>query len=365
VEDEARFAREIEGATRDRGDSAKLEAAAAIATGAIAADPGNPALSGILEGIDLDRGDAEAALQQAKRAADLLPRDFALSADLASVLMRLGRFDEAGTVLARASSGADLDLVLPVLDQFWSRTKRLREGIGFIDKALADRPNDLRLRVVRAGLLMASGDRVGAEQGYRSVLVGDPSSEDAQEGLVALLEEEGRADEAAKASAEAAPFQARNQGNSLRAAKYCEAHGDTEGLVRNLLAAEQSGPVTRHLRAYPGLETLPAKAPRRNDGAPGLCPEALHKRGRRCRDRFDRQPHRQIADRVGVGGKGGPALEKRVDKGGHPRTPKDRQDADQDEDHDYGGKPPLLVVRGKGQEFSDNPLLLALRLFAE
>jgi len=244
VEDEARFAREIEGATRDRGDSAKLEAAAAIATGAIAADPGNPALSGILEGIDLDRGDAEAALQQAKRAADLLPRDFALSADLASVLMRLGRFDEAGTVLARASSGADLDLVLPVLDQFWNRTKRLREGIGFIDKALADRPNDLRLRVVRAGLLMASGDRVGAEQGYRAVLTGDPSSEDAQEGLVALLEKEGRADEVAKASAEAAPFQARNQGNSLRAAKYFEAHGDTEGLVRSLLAAEKSGPVT-------------------------------------------------------------------------------------------------------------------------
>jgi tetratricopeptide (TPR) repeat protein len=243
VVDEARLAREIEGATRDRGDSAKLGAAAVIATRAIAEDPGNPALAGILEGIDLDRGDADAALLQAKRAADLLPRDFALSADLASVLMRLGRFDEAGSILMRSSSGPDLDLMLPVLDQFWSRTKRLQEGIEFIDTVLANRPSDLRLRVVRAGLLMASGDRAGAEQGYRSVLVRDPSNEDAQEGLVALLEEEGRADEAAKASVDAAPFQTRNQGNSLRAAKYCEAHGDVEGLVRNLRTAEQSGPV--------------------------------------------------------------------------------------------------------------------------
>jgi tetratricopeptide (TPR) repeat protein len=243
VGDEARLAREIEGATRDRGDPAKLEAAAVVATRAVAGDPGNPALAGILEGIDLDRGDADGALLQAKRAAELLPPDFALSADLASVLMKLGRFDEAGSILMRASSGADLDLMLPVLDQFWSRTKRLQEGIAFVDRMLAGRPNDLRLRVIRAGLLAASGDRVAAEQGYRSVLAGDPSSEDAQEGLVALLQEQGRADEAAGASASAAPFQPRNQGNSLRAAKYCEARGDMEGLVRNLSAAEQSGPV--------------------------------------------------------------------------------------------------------------------------
>jgi tetratricopeptide (TPR) repeat protein len=244
VADEARLAREIEAATRDRTDAAAMETEAAAAARAASGDPGNAALAGILEGLDLDRGDASAALAQARRAAGLLPRDYALAADEASVLMALGRFDEAWQALSKASSGPDLDLMLPVLGQFWSRSKRFREGVGFLDRALAARSGDLRLRVARASLLRALGDRSGAEQALRSVLAEDPSIEEAQEGLVALLVEEGRADEAARVSVAAAPYQARNQANSLRAARVCEARGDLEGLVGNLRAAELGGPVT-------------------------------------------------------------------------------------------------------------------------
>ena len=245
VEDEARMAREIDAATRNLRDPSMLSAAFKTVTAAIEGDPDNPALAGILEGIELDRGDTEGALKLARRAAELLPRDFALSADEASILIRLGRFDEAEAILMTASrSGADLDLLMPVLRDFWGRTKRLRDGIGFLDRELASRPSDRRLKVVRAELLRDSGDLAGAEQGFRAVLAEDPSSEDAQEGLVAVLNTTGRAYEAIRASFEAAPYQAKNQSNSLRAAKYCESHGDTDGLVRNLQAAELSGPVT-------------------------------------------------------------------------------------------------------------------------
>ena len=245
IEDEARMSREIAAATHEMKDPSTLAAASKTASAAIEGDPDNPELVGVLEGIDLDRGDAAEALQLARRVEELLPRDFALSADEASILMRLGRFDEAEGVLMRAAStGADLDLLVPIFQEFWNRTKRLRDGIGFLDRALAAQPHDRRLRIVRAGLLSASGDSAAAEQGFRSVLAEDPSNEDAQEGLVAILNGAGRAEEVARVSFAAAPFQARNQANSLRAAKYCEARGDMEGLVKNLQAAEQSGPVT-------------------------------------------------------------------------------------------------------------------------
>jgi hypothetical protein len=84
----------------------------------------------------------------------------------------------------------------------------------------------------------------GAERDLRAVLAQDPSNADALEALVALLDEAGRGDEAAKESADAAGRQPRNQDNSLRAAKDCEARGDMEGWVRDMEAAELSGPVT-------------------------------------------------------------------------------------------------------------------------
>jgi Flp pilus assembly protein TadD len=210
----------------------------------LASDPDNPALAGILEGIDLDRGDFEAALALATRARQLVPPDFATAADVASILMSLGRFDEADGILIRAAgSGADLDNLAPVLADFWIRTKRFDDGRGFLDRAIAVSPRDRRIRLVRAALLRAAGDTAGAERDYRALLAGDPAGEDALEGLVGILTETGRTEEAATVSLAAAERQPRNQENSLRAVRDCEAKGDVEGSVRNMEAAELSGPV--------------------------------------------------------------------------------------------------------------------------
>ncbi len=244
VEDQARMARDIGEASRAGRTPEALSCAAAVAAAALSADPDNPELAGILEGIDGDRGDAAGALAMARRAEDLLPRDFALSADEASILMRLGRLPEAGALLMRAAgSGADMDLLAPVLADYWTRAARPGEGIGFLAAALAREPGDRRLRLVRGELLRSSGDGAGAEREFRAILAEHPGDQEALEALVGLLEAGGRHDEAVRESLAAADAQPANQENNLRAAMASEASGDDERAARYLAAAERSGPV--------------------------------------------------------------------------------------------------------------------------
>jgi tetratricopeptide (TPR) repeat protein len=245
LSDEARFAADIRQATSLMKEAGNLAASDAITTRALASDPDNPALAGILEGIKLDTGDTEGALVLSRRAARLLPRDFALSADEASILMRLGKNDEAKEILMKAAgSGADLDMLAPVLADYWTRTGHFSAGLKYLGDEIARRPRDIRLRIVRAGLLSGSGDERGALAAFNGVLDDDPSSEDALESVVALLTKEGHGEDAAKLSLARAPGQPRNQANSLRAVQACEAHGDEQGAIANMKAAELSGPVT-------------------------------------------------------------------------------------------------------------------------
>jgi tetratricopeptide (TPR) repeat protein len=243
VVDEARMARDIDEATARMTDPQSLVGAFAVAGGALKADPENPALAGILEGILADQGQLKEALAMAQKAEGLLPREFALGADEATLLIRLGRYDEARSVLMRtAGSGADLDMLAPVFSDYWTRTKNYSEGIRYLGDAIGRRPGDARLRIVLGGLLGASGDGAGAMREFRAVLAAQPSSEEALEAIVALFNKAGRSDEAARESLSAS--QPRNQANSLRAVEACEARGDEDGAVRNLIVAERSGPVT-------------------------------------------------------------------------------------------------------------------------
>ncbi len=139
-EDESRMSQAIDEATRNSRRPATLDHAARVAKAALTRDPNDPALAGILEGIELDRGNLPEALALARRAEQLLPRDFALSADEASILMRLNRFPEADTILMQAAaSGADLDLLAPVLVDFWTSGPGVIRGVDerFFDRAIA------------------------------------------------------------------------------------------------------------------------------------------------------------------------------------------------------------------------------------
>ena len=244
VADQAAMAREIDAARQDKARPEGIARASKTATEAFARDPDNPALAGIMEGIDLDQGDLAGALAMARRAQELLPRDAALAADEASILMRMERFPEAETVLMPAAgSAADLDLIAPVLSEFWTRTKRLEEGERFYKGALARNPQDRRIRLAWAGLMREAGDTAGAEAQLRGILTEDPAHQEALEALVGLLHDAGREADAEAASVYFASVQWENQANNLRAAKIWEARGDEGKSADCLEAAARSGPV--------------------------------------------------------------------------------------------------------------------------
>jgi len=260
VDDEARMAREIEAAAQDARRPETISEAGEVATAALQRDPNNPALAGILEGVDLDTGDAAGALMFARRAVQLLPRDYALSADEASILIRLGRSAEAEKVLMEAvRSGADLDLLAPVLENYWTWTKRFDEGEQFLERAIAGHPADRLLRLYRGGLMRSSGDIPGAEREYRAVLAEDPSNEDALEALVGLLVQVGKDSAAENLSLAEGDFQPRNEANNLRAAKICEARGDELRSAHFLEGAERSGAVNATFELTLALKLYRAK----------------------------------------------------------------------------------------------------------
>jgi tetratricopeptide (TPR) repeat protein len=244
LEDEARLAAEITAAARAHVDPAELARDAQVAATALSREPQDPDLTLQLGDIKIALGDLSGALALARRAQELLPKDPGSQAGEASILIGLGRYDEAEPLLTRMSAaGADVDLLAPDYAAFWAGTARWDEGRRFFDREVARNPRDGALRIVQAGFLRGSGDLAGAERGLRALLSEDPSNEEALEALVDLLDKGGRHDEAARISASTADAQPKNHENSLRAARYLKATGDLDGSVRNLIAAERNGPV--------------------------------------------------------------------------------------------------------------------------
>jgi predicted Zn-dependent protease len=207
-------------------------------------DPDNPALPGIEEGICEDLGEPAEALEMAARAAKLLPSDYAQAADRASLLIRLGRTEDAEReLLAASTSGADLELLAPVYAELWTRTKQYQDGVRFVDAAILRDPGEFRLRLIRGEMLEESGDLPGAEKEFEGALEGHPSDPEFLEALVGVLSKEGKDSEVSRVSLAYADRQLTNQPNCLRASRACDALGDDTRSAGYLAAAERCGPV--------------------------------------------------------------------------------------------------------------------------
>jgi Flp pilus assembly protein TadD len=246
-EDQARLAHELVLARADRDDPDKLRRADEIARAAGARDWENADLARIEEEIEDDMENPAGALAQARRAEGLQPASYALGADEAIKLSRLGRFGEAEKLLnetAAASPPGDRAAMAPAFADLFTRTKRFDEGRRYMDGEILRRPADQGLRLIRGRLARLAGDSAGAEREFRGILAADPGNQGALEELVGLLGGLGQSAAAEKESLSAADSQPRNQANDLRSAIIHDRRGDDEQAVRCLLAAERSGPVT-------------------------------------------------------------------------------------------------------------------------
>ncbi len=243
-EDQARLAREISRAAAVFSQPATQRAARIVAEAAMVADPDNPALAGIAEGIATELNDLPGALQQARRAAELLPADAVQQTGQASLLAQLGQFPEAEQLLQEAAKqSADPDKLAPSLAALYARKKQFEEGRAFLDRAVARHPTDTKLRVARGNHWRLAGNQAAAEQEFRSVLQADPGNLTALEALVSLLAFRGQTAAAEEASLAVAEHQTRNQANNLRVAQIYEARGEEAEAARFFQAAERSGSV--------------------------------------------------------------------------------------------------------------------------
>lgn len=243
-DDQAMLARALARAEDDAHSPAELRRAREVVRAAAAADPANPDLATIEEGIALEQEDISGALTQARRARQLLPQDLALFADEASLLAQLGRFEEAEKVLQAAGKfSGDPDKVAPSLAALYSRMKRFAEGRGYLDRAIARRPTDAKLRLMRGNLARLAGETAAAERDFSGILADEPGNQGALEALVGLLNQSGLTAAVEKASLTAAERQTKNQANNLRVAAIHETRGDEEQAARFWMAAAQSGPV--------------------------------------------------------------------------------------------------------------------------
>jgi thioredoxin-like negative regulator of GroEL len=261
-EDQARLAHELARAKADKSDPEKLGRAKEEAAAASAKDPDNADLAKIEEEIDDDEGDVGGALAEARRAEELQPRNFALTTDEAIKLSRLGRYDEAESLLnktAASSSPRELALMAPAYSDIFTRTGRFAEGRRYLDAEISRRPDDESLRLVRGRLAQLSSDNASAEREFRAVLSANPSSQGALEALVQLLNGMGLTAASEKEVLAAVDYQPRNQANNLRAAVILDAHGNGAQSIRCLLAAERSGPMPSEVELHLAQELFKLK----------------------------------------------------------------------------------------------------------
>jgi tetratricopeptide (TPR) repeat protein len=246
-EDQARLERDFAAARADEEDPAQKAEAKRVIGAAAAADPNNADLAKLAEGIDDDLGDTESSLGEAARAEDLQPWSYALESDRAIKLSRLGRYSQARALLAATSASSterDRAAMAPAYADLFTRSRNLDGGIRYLDDEISRRPADRSLVILRARLLVLSGDKAGAEREYRAVLKADPASQPALEGLLRILAESGKADAAEAETISAVDSQPSNLANNLRAAILLDGRHDDAGAVKCLLAAEKSGAVT-------------------------------------------------------------------------------------------------------------------------
>lgn len=105
------------------------------------------------------------------------------------------------------------------------------EARNYLDRLLAETPDDPGLRFLQAAIDAANGDMQAAEEGYRSLIADGEGGERAWRELIRVLNQTGQADEAERALQEGLQAQPESPDLLWMRATLLERQGDFEGAI--------------------------------------------------------------------------------------------------------------------------------------
>lgn len=176
---------------------ARTQAAASVLGDARRTDPANLELISVLADLHLGEQDWPRATQllgELRAMADGNPRAAQLSTALeAAILSGQNRTDESLAVLQDQMDGMDEDgRAALTIAMAQIRAGKLDEARAYLTTAIADRPDDMTLRMLAGSVAMMDGDADEAEGVFRAVLAEAPDTEAAVRLLYSLLHLQGR-----------------------------------------------------------------------------------------------------------------------------------------------------------------------------
>lgn len=114
----------------------------------------------------------------------------------AAALSQQGRFDESIALLRDIEQNDQTDATLVALVRDYLRNNELEQAKGLLDQAIERDPENIRARVIRAGLFYAEGQTERTEEALRDVIMIAPTD---QVGYLAMAAHYRRLDEPGKA----------------------------------------------------------------------------------------------------------------------------------------------------------------------
>lgn len=215
----------------------RTQPALTVLTDARRVAPGDPRILGALARLYLAERDWGSAgdIVTALRALPQPEAQATAQEVQAAILLGQDKVDEGlsylSTLVGNQTSGASDTHAVAMILETQVRSGRLPEARVYLDGLIRERPADGDLKLMSAGLYALAGEPGPAEDEYRALIAAEPTAETPVRLLYALLQSQGRRDDAV-ALVDAA-LAAQPQSGTLRWMKagHLEQAGDIDGAI--------------------------------------------------------------------------------------------------------------------------------------
>lgn len=212
----------------------RLPTAETVLINALRMAPGNPQLLRALGELYLRQSDfprADGVIRELEEIAT--PETKGIANELrVALLFRQDKAEESIALVEKLIAEGDAGLgASAMVVRKHLETGDVAQAKTYLDTLLAEHPDDVTLKILRAGVLATNGEPAEAEAIYRDLIKADPAAVAPVRGLYALLRANDRADEASTLLQAALDPTGRNPDLVYMRAGELEAAGDIEGAI--------------------------------------------------------------------------------------------------------------------------------------